>query len=112
MGYNVVSTVYTGAEAVEHAAGERVDLVLMDIELRGQIDGVEAVQRIQQRDDIPVVYVTAHSDAGTLKRAETTHPYGFLRKPLQDSEIRKTVKRALATHLNLTATGSREGRSA
>jgi CheY-like chemotaxis protein len=72
LGYEVVGTIGTGEQALALAAQERPDLVLMDIELQGSIDGIEAARELHSRLDIPVVYLTAYSDDVTLQRAEIT----------------------------------------
>jgi len=88
----------SGEEAIKKAEETRPDLVLMDIRLRGDIDGVEAAQEIRARFDIPVVYVTAYTDEATLQRAKTTEPYGYILKPFEDKELRTSIEVALYKH--------------
>src|SRR5271156_2495987 len=78
MGYSVPTTAATGEEAVAKAEDMHPDLVLMDIVLRGRMDGIEAAEAIRHRLDIPVIYLTAYQDRETLGRAKITEPFGYL----------------------------------
>ena len=78
LGYAVLAVASSGKEAIKKAAEALPDLVLMDIVLEGYMDGVEAAERIRDRLDIPVVYLTAYSDNKTLQRAKITVPYGYI----------------------------------
>jgi PAS domain S-box-containing protein len=98
LGYAVLVTVDSGEEAVRQAAEMRPDLVLMDIRLKGEMDGVEAAERIHTDLDIPVVYLTAYADETTVQRAKVTEPFGYLRKPLVERELRITIEMALYKH--------------
>lgn len=97
-GYDVPGTAPTGPEAIALAGTLKPDLMLMDIRLRGELDGIEAARQIQQQHDVPIVYVTAFADEETLSRARETHPYGYLVKPVQDNALRSTVTTALSRH--------------
>ena len=83
-GYEVTAVVSSGEEAVEKAAETHPNLVLMDIQLEGEMDGVEAADQIRSRFDIPVVYLTAFSDDSTLQRAKVSEPFGYLLKPFEE----------------------------
>jgi PAS domain S-box-containing protein len=98
IGYAVAAVARTGKEAVRAAVRNHPDLVLMDILLKGDMDGIEAATLIRRRLDIPVVYMTAHSDRITLDRVKKTEPHGFLLKPLRDEEIHSVVDMALFRH--------------
>jgi PAS domain S-box-containing protein len=98
MGYAVPDIVATGEEAVSKAAETRPDLVLMDIMLQGDIDGVTAAARIHARFDTPVIFITAYADEDTLQRAKVTEPYGYLIKPFQERELQITIEMALYKH--------------
>jgi len=98
MGYAVCGIAFSGEEAIEKAAEVRPDLVLMDIMLKGNLDGVEAAQQIYERFNIPVVYLTAYSDNHTLKRAEITQPFGYILKPFEERELHIAVQMALYKH--------------
>lgn len=95
LGYNVVATAHTGEEAIASAEETRPDLVLMDIQLRGEMDGIEAAEEIRSRFDISVLYLTAFSDDETLKRAKVTLPFGYLIKPFVERELHSTIEMAL-----------------
>jgi PAS domain S-box-containing protein len=97
-GYEVSAVVTTGQEAIQAALELRPSLVLMDIELPGEISGVEAAAAIGSRLDIPVVYLTAHSDDKTLAEAKVTGPFGYLLKPFDLQELRSTLEMALYRH--------------
>ena len=95
MGYEVPLTVSTGEEAVQKVLELEPDLVLMDIRLKGAIDGVEAANRIKTRYKIPIVYLTAYSEDSTLERAKITEPFGYLTKPFEERTLQATVEMAL-----------------
>ncbi len=88
----------SGEEAVAMAAARPPDLILMDVHLAGEIDGVEAAAQIRERGDTPVIYLTAYSDESLLDQAKVTEPHGYLVKPVRDKELRATVEMALYRH--------------
>lgn len=94
-GYNVVDTVGTGREAISTSKRKTPDLVLMDINLQGRMDGIEAASEIWGRYDIPVVFLTSFSDVNTLQRAKMAEPFGYVVKPFHDSNLRSTIEIAL-----------------
>jgi CheY-like chemotaxis protein len=95
LGYAVLAIVASGEEAIEKATELHPDLVLMDIRLRGEMDGIEAAQIIQARSDVPIIYLTALADEDTLRRAEATGAQGLIRKPFEDEELRTAIEAAL-----------------
>jgi len=97
-GYEVCAVVGTGEEAVEKAESTRPDLILMDIILRGTMDGVEAAEKIRERFNIPVIYLTAHTDENTLQRAKLTEPLGYTLKPVEQKELMTVMEMALYKH--------------
>jgi CheY-like chemotaxis protein len=97
-GYNVVDWVDTGEEAVKNANKYKPDLILMDIVLKGDMDGIEAAQRIRENVDIPIIYLTAYSNDEVLKRAQETEPYGYILKPFREGEVNANIKMALYKH--------------
>ncbi|MEW6593225.1 MAG: response regulator [Candidatus Hadarchaeota archaeon] len=99
LGYTVTDVVSSGEEAVQTAGTAQPDLVLMDIKLAGEMDGVEAATRIHDRYDIPIVYLTAHTDEKTLQRAKLAQPFGYLVKPFSEVELRTTIEVSLYKHL-------------
>ncbi len=98
MGYCVIDAVPSGEEAVATASATRPDLVLMDIGLKGEMDGVEAAEKIRVMMDIPIIYLTAYADAETMARAKLTEPFGYIIKPFQDYTLKSTIEMALYRH--------------
>ena len=94
-GYDVPCVVSSGEAAIQKAEENRPDLVLMDIVLKGKIDGIEAAEQIRSRFDIPVVYLTAYTDDKTLERAKVTEPFGYVVKPFEDRELKTAIEMAL-----------------
>nr|WP_290226996.1 ATP-binding protein [Trichocoleus desertorum] len=97
-GYIVPAIASSGEQAIEKIPEFKPDLVLMDIILKGDLDGVEAAEIIRDRFDIPVVYLTAHADENTLKRAKISDPFGYILKPFEDRELITTIEIALSRH--------------
>jgi len=91
LGYEVCGRAITGAEAMEMAAKHKPDVVLMDINIKGDIDGIETAKMIKKAYNIPVIYVTSHSDGQTLERARDTNPDGFVVKPFDDNDLRVAI---------------------
>ncbi len=98
LGYKVAAIASSGEEAVKKVEEQRPDLVLMDIVLKGSMDGIETTACIQARCDIPFVYLSAYSDSEVLKRARETHPYGYIIKPVTEHELHLAIERALFNH--------------
>lgn len=98
LGYDVPAIIYSGEAAIKKTEELLPDLVLMDINLNGKMDGIEAAQQIHDRFNIPVVYLTAYSDEKTLERANVTEPFGYIIKPFEDRELHVAIKIALYKH--------------
>ncbi|MFW5498453.1 MULTISPECIES: hybrid sensor histidine kinase/response regulator [unclassified Maridesulfovibrio] len=98
LGYIIAGDAVTGDEAIEKAGATRPDLVLMDIKLQGEMDGIEAANIIIKTYDIPVVFLTAFSDEKTLSRAKLSGPFGYLLKPFEERELRSSIEIALYKH--------------
>ncbi len=98
LGYDVPTTVASGEKAVEKAGTLRPDLVLMDIQLKGFMDGVEAADQIRRRFGIPVIYLTANADHPTVQRAKVTEPFGYVIKPFEERELHTAIEVALYKH--------------
>ncbi len=98
LGYIVTSVVNSGEEAIKKAEEDKPDLVLMDIMLAGKMDGIESAERIYSQFNIPVIYLTAHSDQKILKRAKSTEPFGYIIKPFEDRELYSNIEIALHKH--------------
>jgi len=97
-GYAVCALVSSGEEAIKKVEEMHPDLVLMDIRLKGKMDGIEAAEQIQNRFNIPVVYITAYADDNTLQRAKITEPFGYILKPFEDKELYTAIEIALYKH--------------
>jgi PAS domain S-box-containing protein len=95
LGYGVPVIVATGEEAVDKAIEIRPDLILMDIKLKGEIDGIEAARQIKQFSKIPIVYLTGYGDDQLLQRAKLTEPYGYILKPFEAKELQSNITIAL-----------------
>ena len=98
MGYQVVDTVTRGQVAIEQALALRPDLILMDIHLADEIDGVEAAIQIRKQFDVPVIFCTAYSNQETLDRAKVSDPYGYVLKPFDNRELEINIEIALYKH--------------
>ncbi len=98
LGYQVCGVAASGEDAVRAAHECRPDLVLMDIRLRGDIDGIEAARRIHEEMETPVVFLTAHADQATLERAAAAEPSGYVLKPFDDHDLHVTLMVALYEH--------------
>ncbi|NJD89292.1 MAG: response regulator [Betaproteobacteria bacterium] len=96
LGYDVHAVASSGAEALERASQAWPDVVLMDIRIDGNIDGIETAERLNRIRPVPVVYLTAHSDEATLARARGSKPFGYLLKPFSEREMHATIQMALA----------------
>jgi signal transduction histidine kinase/CheY-like chemotaxis protein len=95
---HTVAVAYSGEEAVDRVAGTLFDLVLMDIRLKGALDGIEAARMIRQAFDVPIIYLTAYADNQTLDRARYTEPYGYILKPFNERELKAAIEIALQRH--------------
>lgn len=95
MGYIVPPTARRGEDAVQKVGELLPDLVLMDIHLYGEMDGIEAARQIHSRWGIPVIYLSALSDPDTRLRVEATRPVGVLSKPFDNDELRRVIQSAL-----------------
>jgi PAS domain S-box-containing protein len=98
MGYDVPVIVSSGEETIKMIKENNPDLVLMDIVIHGEMDGIETAEQILSLFDIPVVYLTAFADEKTLERAKITEPFGYLIKPFKERELQITIEIALYKH--------------
>jgi PAS domain S-box-containing protein len=98
LGYSVPTVAATGEEAILAAQKYQPDLILMDIRLRGRMDGIEAATQIRRTQRLPVIYLTAFADTKTLDRAKMTEPFGYILKPFEDRELNSTIEMALYRH--------------
>jgi len=95
LGFAVIGVASNGHAAIEMAGREKPDMVLMDIMLGGDMDGIEAAKKINEKDFIPIIYLTAYSDQRTLERAKLSEPFGYILKPFEEQELRSTIEMAL-----------------
>jgi CheY-like chemotaxis protein len=96
MGFVECDRTRSGEEAVEKVQRFLPDLVLMDIRLSGDMDGIETVEHIRAIVDVPVIYITGFADETTLRRAEATRPSGVVRKPYEEENLRTTIQNAVS----------------
>lgn len=97
-GYNVCEISPTGIGAIENTLKHRPDLILMDILLEGDMNGIEAADKIRQHSDVPVIFLTCLNDPAILERAIKTNPYGYLVKPYDNAALRSSIEIALIKH--------------
>ena len=98
LGYTVTASVSSGADAIARAEETRPDLALMDIRIKGEMDGTATARILRERFNIPVVYLTAHADSATLARAKDAEPLGYITKPFQEAELHASIEIALHKH--------------
>lgn len=98
MGHEVPSPVVNGKDCIESASQCCPDLVLMDIRIRGDQDGIATATILRDRFDVPIVYLTAHADDETISRAKITAPFGYLLKPFKSAELKSVIEIALSKH--------------
>jgi len=110
LGYRVIGSAAGGEKAIAIAADQRPAIVLMDIRLHGNLDGIETAERMRRGYAIPVVYLTAHSDPDTLTRAFGTEPFGYILKPFVDRELKTQIEISLYKHRTETALRENEER--
>lgn len=108
LGYSITAIASSATEAIEKAAETRPDLILMDIRLKGEMDGIQAAQQIWNRYQIPFIYATGYSDKPTLERARTTAPFGYILKPIEERELFVAIETALQRFRLETALKDRE----
>ena len=94
-GYDVASLAVSGEKALQIAEEEKPDLVLMDIVIKGEMDGIITAERISKQFGIPVIFLTAYSDEDTFKRAKITEPFGYITKPFERRQLCMAIEMAL-----------------
>jgi DNA-binding LytR/AlgR family response regulator len=98
LGYTVVGAASTGEKAIELALSERPDIVLMDIMLKGDMNGIEAASLIREQIAIPVIFLTAYADESTLSKAKISEPYGYILKPFKEIDLQTSIEMAIYKH--------------
>ena len=95
LGFEVIGAVDSAEEGIAIATREMLDVILMDIRLKGNKDGIQAAQEIRQQVDVPIIYVTAYSDGRTVERVKRTEHDGFILKPFHRHELQSTIQVAI-----------------
>ncbi len=98
LGYNVVGACSKGEKAIELVGSENPDIILMDIMLKGSINGIEAAAVIRCSYAIPIIFLTAYADDSTLSKAKITEPYGYILKPFKEIDLHTTIEMAIYKH--------------
>lgn len=98
MGYEVPGVAASGPESLDMIERLAPDLVLMDIHIEGDMDGIDVAVKLMDNPSVPVIYLTAYSEDSTLERARKTRPYGYLIKPFSERELHATIQMALERH--------------
>jgi CheY-like chemotaxis protein len=91
LGFNIIAVVPTGEEAIHLASERKPDLILMDIVLRGNLDGVETAEQISKKTHIPIIFLSSFSDEDTLRKARKVSGYGYLIKPFNEKELKTQI---------------------
>jgi CheY-like chemotaxis protein len=96
LGYEVIHTAFNGEDAIKRTGETSPDLVLMDIQLNGEMDGINVAQQIRSLYNIPFIYLTGSYENSLLERAKQTDPVGFINKPFDESEIQNLIEKAIS----------------
>lgn len=107
LGYDVTGIVSRGEEALAHVKQNPPDIVLMDIQLKGELDGIDTVIRMQQEMDMPVIYLTANADDDNFERAKATNPFAFISKPFKKLDLEHAIELTMG-RLDKNKSGSKE----
>lgn len=94
-GYEVSGIIARGDEAIRHIETDRPNLILLDINLKGTLDGIDTAHAIHRRWNIPIIYVTANTDEATFSRAKATRPYAYITKPIRPIELQRAIELAI-----------------
>jgi two-component system, LytTR family, response regulator LytT len=103
LGYDVIGFANNGKDAIDKITESTPDLVLMDIMIKGGMTGIEVSEKIKETMNIPVIFLTAYADEGTLSRAKITEPYGYILKPFKEIDLHSTIEMAVYKHQKDTA---------
>lgn len=98
LGYTVVGIANNGHDAIERIPELAPDLVLMDIMIKGDLTGIDVSEKIKEQINIPVIFLTAYADEGTLAKAKITEPYGYILKPFKEIDLHSTIEMAVYKH--------------
>jgi CheY-like chemotaxis protein len=105
LGYEVTGILPRGEQAVLHVEENTPDIVLLDINLKGRLDGIETALQIQRQRDIPIIYLTANGDEATFNRAKSTRPYAFISKPFKQLDLQRAIELTIS-HMAENETGA------
>ncbi len=94
LGHTVIDKVTTGEAAIEVAEKSNPDIILMDIRLQGELDGIEAMKKIREHSEVPVIFITGNSDESYRRRVEETDPLDFLTKPISLNDLSRSFSKA------------------
>lgn len=98
LGYTVVGIANNGNDAIERITELSPDLVLMDIMIKGDLTGIDVSEKIREKVNVPVIFLTAYADEGTLAKAKITEPYGYILKPFKEIDLHSTIEMAVYKH--------------
>lgn len=104
MGYQIMDTVASGEAAIERVAIEMPDLLLLDVQLEGQLDGIETAEKILAIQAIPLIFLTSNTDSATFKRAKFTRPFAFISKPYRGRDLQHSIELALENYKKSAST--------
>jgi DNA-binding LytR/AlgR family response regulator len=107
LGYEVTGIIPRGEEALVHIKHDQPDIILLDINLKGKIDGIETATIMQQDYNIPIIYLTANADDANFKRAKATNPYAFISKPFKKLDLQRAIE-LTANHINTEKESSKD----
>jgi DNA-binding LytR/AlgR family response regulator len=109
LGYEVTGILPRGEEAIKHVFENHVDILLLDIQLKGNMDGIETAVQIQKLSKVPIIYLTANADEATFDRAKMTKPAGFISKPFKQLDLQRAVELAYLRTIDAEAEPHDEG---
>ncbi|GAB4254467.1 MAG: hypothetical protein Kow0079_10720 [Vicingaceae bacterium] len=98
LGFEIAGAASSGEKAIEKIEETKPDLVLMDIMLKGEMSGIDTAEIVKEKFNIPVIYLTAYADEGTLSKAKVTEPYGYIIKPFKEIDLLTSIEMALYKH--------------
>jgi DNA-binding LytR/AlgR family response regulator len=98
LGYTIVGSAASGEKAIEVAIAEKPDLILMDIMLKGEMNGIEAAEKIKESMNIPIIFLTAYAEDSTLSKAKLVEPYGYILKPFKEIDLKTAIEVAVYKH--------------
>lgn len=101
LGYQIAGMATSGDEAINYAVSVRPDLILMDIRISGEQDGIVTAEKIKTHLNVPIIYLTAYADEHTLQRAKVTSPAGYILKPYEKSTLHNSIKNALSMNSSI-----------